>query len=50
MKSHDCHGLMQQLLSVVLRDLLSKGPRHAIYEYSYFNRLCQRVIEREVMF
>ena len=47
LKSHDCHVLMQQLLSVVLRGLLPKGPRHAIYKLcSYFNRLCQRVIER----
>ena len=50
LKSHDCHVLMQQLLSVVLRSLLLKGLRHAIYRLcSYFNRLCQRVIDREIM-
>ncbi|XP_050937141.1 uncharacterized protein LOC127148161 [Cucumis melo] len=50
LKSHDYHVLMQQLLPVVLRGLLPKGPRHAIYRLcSYFNRLCQRIIDREVM-
>ncbi|TYJ98366.1 uncharacterized protein E5676_scaffold232G001000 [Cucumis melo var. makuwa] len=50
LKSHDYHVLMQQLLSVVLRGLLPKGPRHEIYRLcSYFNRLCQRIIDREVM-
>ncbi|KAL0534109.1 hypothetical protein IC582_028390 [Cucumis melo] len=50
LKSHDYHVLMQQLLSVVFRGLLPEGPRHAIYRLcSYFNRLCQRIIDREVM-
>lgn len=47
LKSHDYHILMQQLLSVVLRGLLPKGPRTAIFQLcSSFNELCQRVIDR----
>ncbi|KAL4016325.1 hypothetical protein IC575_023973 [Cucumis melo] len=50
LKSHDYHVLMQQLLLVLYRGLLPKGSRHAIYRpCSYFNRLCQRIINREVM-
>ncbi|XP_042472249.1 uncharacterized protein LOC122054895 [Zingiber officinale] len=47
LKSHDCHVLMQQLLSVALRNLLPKGPRNAIFLLgSFFNELCQRVLDR----
>jgi len=47
LKSHDYHILMQQLLSVALRGLLPKGPRTAIFRLcSFFNELCQRVIDR----
>ena len=47
LKSHDCHVLLQQLLSIALRGLLPKGPRTAIFRiYAYFNEICQRVIDR----
>lgn len=48
LKSHDCHVLMQQLLPVALRGLLPKGPRNAIMRLCFFfNKLCQRVIDKE---
>ena len=47
LKSHDCHVLLQQLLSVGLRGLLPKGPRNAIFRFcAFFNEICQRVIDR----
>ncbi|XP_042432650.1 uncharacterized protein LOC122019228 [Zingiber officinale] len=47
LKSHDCHVLMQQLLSVALRNLLPKGPCNVIFLLgSFFNELCQRVLDR----
>ncbi|XP_073283586.1 uncharacterized protein [Primulina huaijiensis] len=47
LKSHDCHVLMQQLLSVALRNLLPKGPRNAIFLLgAFYNELCQRVLDR----
>ncbi|XP_031262356.1 uncharacterized protein LOC116120545 [Pistacia vera] len=50
LKSHDCHVLIQQLLVVALRGLLPKGPRMAIMRLcAFFNKLCQRVIDREVV-
>lgn len=46
LKSHDCHVLMQQVLSVALRGLLPKGPRVAIFRLcACLNQLCQRVID-----
>ncbi|XP_020258863.1 uncharacterized protein LOC109835292 [Asparagus officinalis] len=48
LKSHDYHVLMQQLLAVAIRGLLPKEPRKAILRLSrFFNRLCQRAIDRE---
>ncbi|KAJ0052714.1 hypothetical protein Pint_03500 [Pistacia integerrima] len=50
LKSHDCHVLIQQLLVVALRGLLPKGPRMVIMRLcAFFNKLCQRVIDREVV-
>lgn len=50
LKSHDYHVLMQQLLPVALMGLLPKGPRTAIIRLcSFFNHLCQRVIDIEVI-
>ncbi|XP_010431509.1 PREDICTED: uncharacterized protein LOC104715835 [Camelina sativa] len=50
LKSHDYHVLMQQLLPVALRGLLPKGPRTAILRLcAFFNHLCQRVIDIEVI-
>ncbi|XP_075483702.1 uncharacterized protein LOC142523858 [Primulina tabacum] len=47
LKSHDCHVLMQQLLSVALRSLLPKGPRSALFLLcAFYNELCQRVLDR----
>ncbi|KAK9289285.1 hypothetical protein L1049_017761 [Liquidambar formosana] len=47
LKSHDCHVLLHQLLSVALRGLLPKGPRNAIFRLcSFYNEVCQRVIDR----
>ncbi|XP_020258143.1 uncharacterized protein LOC109834511 [Asparagus officinalis] len=48
LKSHDYHVLMQQLLAIAIRGLLPKEPRKAIIRLSrFFNRLCQRAIDRE---
>lgn len=50
LKSHYFHVLMQQLLPMVGGGLLLKGTRLAICRLcSYFNKLCQCVIDREVM-
>lgn len=50
LKSHDYHVLMQQLLSVSIRGLLPKGPRQVIFRLSsFFNELCQRVIDKRRM-
>jgi hypothetical protein len=50
LKSHDCHVLMQQLLSVALRGILPKGPRNAILRLcSFFNDICQRVLDRDIL-
>jgi hypothetical protein len=50
LKFHDCHILLQQLLSVELRGLLPKGPRNAIFRLcAFFNEICQRVINRNRM-
>ncbi|CAL9018446.1 unnamed protein product, partial [Prunus brigantina] len=47
LKSHDCHVLLQQLLPVALMGLLSNEPRIAIFQLcSFFNELCQKVVER----
>lgn len=47
LKSHDCHVLLQQLLSVALRGLLPKGLKNAIFRLcAFFNEMCQRVIDR----
>ncbi|XP_010474959.1 PREDICTED: uncharacterized protein LOC104754455 [Camelina sativa] len=48
LKSHDYHVLMQQLLPVAMGGLLPKGLRIAIsWICTFFNHLCQRVIDRE---
>ncbi|XP_073121628.1 uncharacterized protein [Henckelia pumila] len=47
LKSHDCHVLMQQLLSVALRNILPKGPRNTLLMLSaFYNELCQRVLDK----
>jgi hypothetical protein len=47
LKSHDCHVLIQQLLSVALRGLLPVGPRNTIFRLcAFFNEICQRVIDK----
>ena len=46
LKSHDYHALMQQLLPVSLRSVLSKHVRHAICRLSFFfNALCSKVVD-----
>ncbi|XP_013615160.1 PREDICTED: uncharacterized protein LOC106321444, partial [Brassica oleracea var. oleracea] len=48
LKSHGHHVLVQNLLPAALRGLLHRGPRIAINRLcSYFNRLCQRIIDTE---
>ncbi|XP_048599789.1 uncharacterized protein LOC125579921 [Brassica napus] len=48
LKSHDHHVLVQNLLPAALRGLLHRGPRISINKLcSYFNRLCQRIIDPE---
>ena len=37
-------------MPVILKALLTKGPMKAIYcLYSFFNKLCQKIIDREDM-
>ena len=46
LKSHDCHVLMQQLLSVALRGVLPKHVRNAITRFcSFFNAICSKVVD-----
>ena len=46
-KSHDYHMMMQQLLPTALRGLLQKKVRFAIFRIcSFFNEICQRVVEK----
>ncbi|XP_062104463.1 uncharacterized protein LOC133815665 [Humulus lupulus] len=48
LKSHDCHILMQQLLLVAIKGSMPMGPRDAIIRLCmFFNRICQRVLDRE---
>ena len=48
LKSHDCHVLMQQLLSVVIRSILLKHVCHIITQLCFFfNAECGRVIDPE---
>ena len=45
-KSHDCHVLMQQLLSVAIRDILPNKVKHAITRLCFFfNVICSKVID-----
>jgi len=37
LKSHDCHELMQQLLPVAVRSILSKLVRHVITQLCFFS-------------
>ena len=46
MKTHDCHILMQQLLPLALRGVLTKDVRFAITKLcSFFNSICSKVID-----
>ncbi|KAL4035831.1 hypothetical protein IC575_004538 [Cucumis melo] len=46
LKSHDCHVLMQQLLSVAIRGVLPKHVRNAITRfYLFFNAICSKVVD-----
>ena len=48
LKSHDYHVLMQHLLPVASRGLMVKKARKTIIRLcSFFNKLCQRVLDRE---
>jgi len=48
LKSHDCHALMQQLLSVAIRSILPKHILHVITQLRFFfNAVCSRVIDPE---
>ncbi|KAL6194567.1 hypothetical protein ACLB2K_035649 [Fragaria x ananassa] len=48
LKSHDHHVLMQHLLFVALKGFLPEGLRKAIWRLSsFFNELCQRVLDRK---
>ena len=48
LKSHDCHVLVQQILSVALKGLLPKGPRNVIFRLcAFFQQLCQKVIDKK---
>ncbi|KAL5579871.1 hypothetical protein UlMin_012313 [Ulmus minor] len=46
LKSHDCHSLMQQLLSVAIRGVLPKEVRNTIIRLCYFfNSICSKIID-----
>ena len=46
LKSHDCHVLMQQLLSVAIRDILPNKVRLAITRLCFFfNSICSKVLD-----
>ncbi|CAE6012867.1 unnamed protein product [Arabidopsis arenosa] len=50
LKSHDHHVLLQNLLPVALRETLPRGPRIAVTRIcKFFNKLCQRVIDPEML-
>ncbi|KAL0556179.1 hypothetical protein IC582_004689 [Cucumis melo] len=46
LKSHDCHVLLQQLLPVAIRSVLSKHVRYTITRLClFFNSICNKVID-----
>ena len=46
LKSHDCHILMQQLLPMAIRSILSKNVRYAIIRLcAFFNAMYSKVID-----
>jgi len=46
LKSHDCHVLMQDLLLVAIREILSKNVRQVITRLClFFNAICKKVID-----
>ena len=46
LKSHDCHVLMQQLLSVTIRNILPTSIRVTITQLClFFNAICKKVID-----
>ncbi|XP_031127651.1 uncharacterized protein LOC116029751 [Ipomoea triloba] len=46
LKSHDCHALMQQLLSVAVRGILPKKLRYTVIRLCFFfNAICAKVID-----
>jgi hypothetical protein len=48
LKSHDCHVLMTQLLSVALRGILPENIRLAVVKVcAFLNAISQKVINRE---
>ncbi|XP_040379132.1 uncharacterized protein LOC121054193 [Oryza brachyantha] len=48
MKSHDCHVLITQLLSVVIRNILPPKVRYTIMRlYSFFHAIGQKIIDLE---
>src|SRR4051812_5198969 len=48
LKSHDCHVLMTQLLSVALRGILPENVRLAIVKvYAFLNAISHKVIDPE---
>ena len=50
LKSHDCHVIMTQLLSVALRGLLPKNVRLAIVKLcAFLNAISQKVIDPEIV-
>ena len=49
-KPHDCHVLMQQLLPMTLRGILPERPRNVVHRlFSFFNDICQRVLDRDIL-
>jgi len=50
LKSHDCHVLMQQLLSVAFRAILPTSVGGILTRlYMFFNVICKKVIDPRVL-
>ena len=50
LKSHDCHTLMQQLLSLAICDYLSKNVRKVVIRMCFhFNSLCSKVLDTKFL-
>ena len=48
MKSHDCHAMLTEILSVAIRNLMDKYIRNTLINLcDFFNKLWQKVVDPE---